>query len=124
MKKTVLVAILSLIVICFASCSEKHTQAYNDSKAVLDKVSEALTQATNCDDVDAAAFGIIALLGVEGAEEMPEAEQNELTKLMEDLSTAMEAKKAEFGCQDEVEEEEVPFDEPVEEEMEEAEVAE
>ena len=118
MKKTLFAVIMSIIMISLASCGgNKHSKAFNESKSVLDKVMENVEKAETCDDLDMAAFGIFNLLTVEGVDAIPETEQQELTKITEKIDEVMEAKKAEFGCQDEdfFDDDETPLDEEVEE---------
>lgn len=121
MKKTLFAVIMSVIMIGLASCGgNKHSKAFNESKKILDDVLENAQNAQTCDDLDKAVFGIFNLLAVEDVDAIPESEQNELTKITEEIDKVMEAKKAEFGCQDEdlIDEDEIPFDEEVEEELE------
>ncbi len=124
MKKTFFALVMGIIMIGLASCGggNKHSKAFDESKKVLDGVTESLKQATTCDDLDMAAFGILGLLAVEGIDEMPEAEQEELAKISDEIDKLIEQKKAELNCQDEeldLFDEEVPLDEPLEEELEE-----
>jgi len=122
MKKTLLALVMSVIMIVMASCGgSSHSKAFNECKKVIDNVSSAVKDAKTCDDLDMAAFGILGMLGVEGVDAMSEAEQNELTELTDKMEKLMEEKKAELNCQDDDfwgEEDEVPVDEPVEEEVE------
>lgn len=122
MKKTLFALVMSVIMIGLASCGNGgHSKAFNESKKVLDNVKSEIQSAKDCDEVDMATFGILGLLGVEGADEMPDAEQEELTKLTEEIDKVLEAKKAELNCQDDEswfdEEEDMPLDEPYEEEV-------
>ena len=121
MKKTLLAVIMGIVMISLASCGgNNHSKAFKESKKVLDDVLESVEKAETCDDLDAAVFGIFGLLSVEGVDAIPETEQKELTKITEKIDELMEAKRAEFGCKDEdlIEEEDIPFDEEVEEELE------
>lgn len=118
MKKTLLALVMSVIMIGLASCdgTNKHSNAFNDAKKVLDKVKGDVQNANDCDELDMATFGILGLLGVEGIDSMPQAEQEELSKFTEEIDKVLEAKKAELNCQDEMEEEveseEMPMEEP------------
>jgi hypothetical protein len=121
MKKTLLVAIMAVIMIAFASCggNNGHSKAFNQAKKIYDNMIEEVNKANTCDDVDMAAFGVLGLLGVEGIDKLDEAETKELEELGEKLSKAMEDKKAALDCQDDYsswwDDEEVPVDEePVE----------
>ena len=102
MKKSLLALVMGVIMITLAACGggNKHSKAFNQSKKVLDGVLTSIEKAKTCDDLDMAAFGILGLLGVEGVDAIPEAEQDELTKLTEKIDKELEAKKAEFNCQD------------------------
>lgn len=119
MKKTLFAVIMSVIMIGMASCGgNSHSKAFNESKKILDKISESVKQAKTCDDLDMAAFGILGLLGVEGIDAISEAEQKELSDLTDKMEKLMEQKKAEMDCKDDDfwgSEDETPLDEPVEE---------
>lgn len=119
MKKTLLALVMSVIMIGLASCGggNKHSKAYNESVKILDNITEAINQADDCDGLEAAAFGILGLLGVEGLDQMPDVEQEELTKVMEEMNTLLEKKQADFGCEEEeFLDDEMPLGEPIEEE--------
>lgn len=122
MKKTLLALVMSIIMIGLASCggNNSHSKAFNESKKILDNVKEEIQKAETCDDIDAATFGVLGLLGVEGIDAMPESEQDELSKVTEEIDKVLEAKKAELNCQDEVweEEEVLPMEEDLFEESE------
>lgn len=117
MKKTLLALVMSVIMIGLASCGDGHSKAFNESKKILDNVKEGIEKAETCDDVDMATMGVLGLLGVEGVDAMPESEQDELSKITEEIDKVLETKKAELNCQDEIweEEEEMPMEEPLEE---------
>ena len=120
MKKTLLVAIMGVIMIAFASCggNNGHSKAFNQAAKIYNNMIEDVNKAKTCDDVDMAAFGVLGLLGVEGIDKLDEAETKELEELGEKLSKAMEDKKAALDCKDDFswfDDEEVPVDEePVE----------
>ena len=103
MKKTLFALVMSVIMIGLASCggNSGHSKAFNESKKILDKVSQEIQDANDCDAVDMATWGIIALLGVDGIDEMPEKEQDELSKITEEIDKVLEAKKAELNCPEE-----------------------
>ena len=87
----------------------------------MDNISENIQKAKTCDDVDMAAFGVLGMLGIEGIDALSAEEQAELDKMSEDMNKLMESKKAELDCKDsffDFDEEDVPLDEPVEEEVE------
>ena len=101
MKKTLLVALMSVIMICMASCGgNKHSKAFNESKKIMDKITESVNKAKNCDDLDMAAFGILGILGVEGVDAMSEEETAELSKMTDKMNELMEKKRAEFDCKE------------------------
>lgn len=122
MKKTLLVAIMAVIMIAFASCggNNGHSKAFNQASKIYNNMIEEVNKAKTCDDVDMAAFGVLGLLGVDGIDKLDEAETKELEELGEKLSKAMEDKKAALDCQEEDysswwDDEEAPVDEePVE----------
>lgn len=124
MKKVFLIAVMSVIMLGFAACgggSNGHSKAFNASKKIIDKVGNNIKKATTCDDLDLAAFGLLGMLGVEGVDAMPESEQEELSKLNDDLTKLMEERRAELNCKDDFfdfDEDETPLDEPVEMEVE------
>ena len=101
MKKTLFALIMSVIMIGFASCGSKHSEAFNKSKKILEDAVAAVEKADNCDDLDAAVFtGVFGLLAVEGIDQMPESEAAELETYTEKLDKAYEDKKAKLDCQD------------------------
>lgn len=123
MKKTLLALVMSVIMISLASCggNNGHSKAFNESKKILDNVKEEIQNAKDCDDVDMATWGIIGLLGVEGVDAMPDAEQEELSKITEEIDKVLEAKKAELSCPEDddwfSEDEDMPMEELFEEEV-------
>ena len=124
MKKVLLIAVISTIMLGFAACgggSNGYSKAFNASKKVIDKVEKNIKKATTCDDLDLAAFGLLGMLGVEGIDTMSEAEQEELSKLNDDLTKLMEQRRAELNCKDDFfdfGDDETPVDEPAEIEIE------
>lgn len=121
MKKTLTVMIMSIVMISLASCGgNKHSKAFNESKRILDNVLESVEKAETCDDLNTAAIGVFNLLTVEGVDAIPENEQEELTKISDKIDSAMEAKRASLGCQEEdfFNDDEIPFDEELDEAME------
>ena len=94
---------MSVIMIGFASCggnNNGHSKAFNESKKILDNVMSEIQKAKTCDDVDMAAFGILGLLGVDGVENMGEAEQEELSKITDEMEKVMTQKKAALDCKE------------------------
>ena len=122
MKKSLLVLIMSVIMIGLASCGgNDHSKAFNKAKKIMDNISDNIKSAKTCDDVDMAAFGILGMLGIEGIDALSAEEQAELDKMSEEMNKLMESKKAELDCKDsffDFDDEDVPLDEPVEEEVE------
>ena len=122
MKKTLLFALLGILLV-FTACNNnnKHSKAYNESKAIMDKVVELANKATNCDDLDMAAFSIYGILGVEGVDAISADEQASLSEQMDKLTELMEQKRMEFNCVEEMDdllEDDMPSDTPYEEEAE------
>ena len=121
MKRILTVFAVAVLLLCTASChGKKHSKAYNEAKKVLEQVIETVNQAETCEDLDAAAWGILGVLGVEGLDAMPEDEQKQIAELTDKLSTLVDQKNVELNCSEEDsvffgDDEEVPFDEPVEE---------
>ena len=122
MKKSLLVLIMSVIMIGMASCGgNNHSTAFNKAKKIMDNITDNIKKAKTCDDVDMAAFGILGMLGIEGIDALSAEEQAELDKMSEDMNKLMENKKSELNCKDsffDLDEDDVPLDEPVEEEVE------
>lgn len=121
MKKTLFALVMSIIMIGLASCggNNGHSKAFNESKKILDNVKEEIQKAKTCDDVDMATFGILGLLGVDGVDAMPEAEQEELSKITDEIDKVLEAKKAELDCKDDdswFDDDDMPADDLFEEE--------
>ena len=120
MKKTLLALIMGIIMIGFASCGGNNngkSKAFNQATKIIDDIMESVEKAQTCDDVDMAAFGILALFGVDGLEDMPQAEQDEFSKYSEKLDEVMAKKKAELNCPEDeswFDDEDVPVDEEVE----------
>ena len=82
MKKTLLVAIMAVIMIAFASCggNNGHSKAFNQASKIYNNMIEEVNKAKTCDDVDMAAFGVLGLLGVDGIDKLDEAETKELER--------------------------------------------
>ena len=99
MKKTLLVAVMSVIMIAMAACGGggNHSKAFNQSKKILDNITSSINKAKTCDDLDMAAFGILGMLGVEGIDAMSEAETQELSELTDKMNELMEKKRAELN---------------------------
>ncbi len=110
MKKTLLFALVGIVLLAFTSCGPKGTKQFNESKATLEQIQKQVEAATTCDEMQMAALGIlgIAFGGDEYAEEekMTAEEQTTFTQMMDDLSAKMEAKSTELGC-DAVEEDSI-----------------
>ena len=123
MKKTLFALVMSVIMIGLASCggNNGHSKAFNESKKILDNVKEEIQNAKDCDAVDMATWGIIGLLGVEGVDAMPDNEQEELSKITEEIDKVLEAKKAELNCPEDddwfTDDEDMPMEELFEEEV-------
>ena len=101
MKKTLLVAVMSLIMIGMAACGGgKHSNAFNQTKKIIDNITESVNKAKDCDDLDMAAFGMLGILGVEGIDAMTEEETQALSEMTDKMNELMEKKKAEFNCKD------------------------
>ena len=101
MKKTLLIAVMSVIMIAMAACGgNDHSKAFNQSKKILDNITSSINKAKTCDDLDMAAFGILGMLGVEGIDAMSEAETQELSELTDKMNELMEKKRAELNCKE------------------------
>lgn len=115
---------MSVIMIGMASCGgNNHSTTFNKAKKVIDNTIADVNKAKTCDDVDAAVFSaVFGLIGIEGIDALSKEEQAEYDKISDDLSKAMEAKKAELDCKEESffdsDDDDVPLDAPVEEEVE------
>ena len=102
MKKLfILIAMLSLSTFVMAQNPVKtHTKPYNEAKAILEEVKAGIQNAKDCDELDVAVFGVIALFGVEDIDMITEDEENLLTKLTEEMDKILENKKAALNCED------------------------
>lgn len=118
MKKSLLLAAMGIL-LCLTACnnSSKHSKAYNEAKEILNKVTELTNKASNCDDLDMAAFSIYGILSVEGVDAVSLEEQNDLSQQMDKLTELMEQKRVKFNCvEEDFLDDEMPSDAPYEEE--------
>ena len=117
MKKILFALVMGIVMIAIASCGNKnkHSEAYNKAKKVLDSVTERVQITRDCDEIDA--LFVTRVNCLQDINSMPQSERDELTKLKNDFDKAMERKKAELKCYEEIEvieTETMPFDDPFE----------
>ena len=77
-----------------------HTKPYNEAKEILESVKDGIQSAKDCDELDMAVFGVIALFGVEDIDEITESEEDLFTKLTDEIDKILENKKAALNCKD------------------------
>ena len=102
MKKLfILIAMLSLSMFVMAQNSEEtHTKPYKEVMAILEEVQEGIQNAKDCDELELAAFGMIALFGVEDIDKVTEAEDNQINKFTAEMDKILKNKKATLNCKD------------------------
>ena len=100
MKKLfILIAMLSLSTLAMAQKPEEtHTKPYKDAMAILKEVKEGIQNAKDCDELELAAFSMIARFGVEDIDKVTEEEDNLINKFTEEMGKIMENKKAALNC--------------------------
>ena len=123
MKKTLLFALLSLVMMGFFACNNnQYSKPYKEAKEILDNITNLTNKAKDCDDLDVAAFGILGMLGVDGVDSLPQEEQQLLSEQMDKLSELMEQRRTELNCVDETDgiefDDDFPADAPYDEEVE------
>jgi len=107
MKKFfILLAMLTLSTFVMAQTPvKKYSKPYNEAKEILESVRENIIDAKDCDELDMAVFGVIALLGVEDLDKITNTEEDLLTKLSNEIDKILEKKKAALKCEDEYDDE-------------------
>ena len=102
MKKLfILIAMLSLSTLAMAQKPEEtHTKPYKEAMAILEEVQEGIQNAKDCDELELAAFSMLALFGVEDIDKVTEEEDNLINKFTEEMGKIMENKKAALNCKD------------------------
>lgn len=123
MKKTLLFALLSFIMLGFFACNnDQYSKPYKEAKEILDNITSLTNKAKDCNDLDVAAFGIIGMLSVEGVDSLPKEEQKLLSDQMDKLGELMEQRRTELNCVDETDgiefDDDFPADAPYDEEVE------
>lgn len=102
MKKLfILIAMLSLSTFVMAQKPEEnHTKPYKEAMVILEGVKDGIQNAKDCDELELAAFGMIALFGVEDIDKVTEAEDNQIKKFTEEMDKILHSKKAALNCKD------------------------
>ena len=102
MKKTLIYALVALFMVAFASCDKKETKQFLDQKDIIKEIETLIDEAETCDDLSYAAFGFLALAvdDTEYAEDekITSDEEQEIEKLLEELSKKMEEKSLTMDC--------------------------
>ena len=100
MKKLfILIAMFSLSTFVMAQNSEtNHTKPYKDAMAILEEVQEGIQNAKDCDELELAAFSMLALFSVEDIDKVTEEEDNLIKKFTEGMNKILEDKKAAMNC--------------------------
>lgn len=84
---------------------KKYSKPYNEAKKILENVREDIKNAKDCDELDAAVFGVLALFGVEDIDKITNSEEELLTKLTDEIDKILEKKKVALNCEDEYDDE-------------------
>ena len=90
--------------------AKPHTKQYNDIKTILDEFEQAIKNAKTCEDLENASmsfiFQLLSMVEVEyeDGEELTEAEDKELSNMMDALSNKVEKLQKQWGCETEEEE--------------------
>ena len=101
MKKLfILIAMLSLASFAMAQKPETHTKPYNDAMAILEEVQEGIQSAKDCEELELAAFSMLALLGVEDLDKITEEEENLINKFTQEMDKILKNKKVALNCKD------------------------
>ena len=102
MKKALIYALVVFLMVAFASCDKKETKQFLDQKALVEEIATLIDEAESCDDLSFAAFGFLALEvdDTEYAEDekMTSAEEQQIEKMVEELSKKMEDKSLMMDC--------------------------
>ena len=107
MKKFfILLAMLTLSTFAMAQTPvKKYSKPYNEAKEILESVREDIKSAKDCDELDMAVLGVLALLGVEDIDKLTSTEEDLLTKLTDEIDKILEKKKVALKCEDEYDDE-------------------
>lgn len=102
MKKALIYALVVFLMVAFASCDKKETKQFLDQKALVEEIATLIDEAESCDDLSFAAFGFLALEvdDTEYAEDekMTSDEEQQIEKMVEELSKKMEDKSLMMDC--------------------------
>lgn len=103
MKKTVIIALAGMMMFAFTQCGgSKGSKEYVETKELYEKIEDLINDATDCDELQEAAFTLL-FSGLAGGnytdeEKMTESEEAELDEFIERLGDKLELKAARFGC--------------------------
>ena len=94
-----MIAMLALSTGIMAQTPEQdHTKPYNDCKKIFETVQNDVQSAKDCEELENALMGILALYGVEGMDQMTKSEEEELDSLNAKTMEMFEQKKAKLDC--------------------------
>ena len=121
MKRTLIFALVALVMVVFASCGKKETKQFQAQKEAIKEIEALIDKADNCDDLTYAAFGFWTLTSDVNEyaenEKMTADEEKQIEKMVEDLTNKMEEKSQQMDCANQEPSEEFNefFDEIIEE---------
>ncbi len=102
MKKTLLIAMVGIVLMAFTSCTPKSTKQFNESKATLEQLQQQVEAVTTCEELQLATDGVNGLTNstvvYADNEKMTAEEQATFTQMLDSLNVKMQAKFAELGC--------------------------
>ena len=111
MKKTLLFALAGIMLLAFTQCgnNDKKTtgsKQYQDLKKGHEEIAKIIEDASDCDELQSALFGLLALYlqdqEYKEDEQMTADEESEIAKLSDEISKLYDEKAEEFGgCKDE-----------------------
>ena len=114
MKKTLIYALVAVLMVAFASCGNKETKQFKSQKDTIKGVETLIDKAETCEDLSFAAFGFLALAfdDTEYAEDekMTPEEEKTIEKMVEDLTAKMEKKSEEMDCGNQPEDDSDEYD--------------
>ena len=105
MKKMLLFALAGIMTLAFTQCGgSTGTKEFQDNKELVDNLRTTVEQATTCDELQGAVWGV-AMAALANAdteysdeEKMTEAETKTLEELADDVQDLIKKKGEELGC--------------------------
>ena len=115
MKKTLIIALVGMMMLAFTQCGGKGNEAktakgsteYNDNKKMLQDFEKLVKDANTCDELQEAAIGLLfsglASNDYADDEKITEEEEKKLEEYMEEIGNVIEKKSKELGCDEDEE---------------------